>query len=524
MSPPKKSARLKQWLTQRLRIQWLRIICSTLLCLLSSVVTANHNPAVTLCVDSGPEILDPAYSIATVDAMFLGLNIYEPLLLREADGLKPNLAEAWEELSPNQHYRFTLRRKVAFHGFRKFQPSRHLNAEDVVYSLGRLVDNRSTDFRFAKNTLIKAVDEYTVELRTPEPVDELLMHLSTNYAAIVSAEYAQLHPDKVPPTQFPGTGPYRVARHASQSLTLFERFDDYWGDKAKTNYIKIETLQNQGNRFTALRRGKCQLAFDLSPAYWENASLIKGLKSSPSGVNGTALMFFNTVKSPTNQLKLRRAIAHAIDRDKILRLLKQPQLQPARSLVPTELLDQSSVESIPFDLIRAKALMAELDKPPKTLHIEFKKHPNISFPFPQRIADLIAADLEKIDIKATFTFHESIQDLIKAMFADEMRVSIVEWVTDLPSANDFLQPLLSCPGAGTQATVSQWCSEEFDQLLARAKSEQDPRHYITAASLANQQVPAIPLWHTGSRDLYSDKLSGYSGGYFIDLKELALTP
>lgn len=136
-----------------------RSLLGVLLLAFMQSISADQRPSVSFCLNAAPRNLDPANSLASEDLTFLADNVHQ-MLLRVTGEMspQPNIAISWKELILNQHYRFKLRQRVAFHPLGKFQPSRYLNAQDVVYSLGRLIDNANTDFTFDKGTRVKAVD------------------------------------------------------------------------------------------------------------------------------------------------------------------------------------------------------------------------------------------------------------------------------------------------------------------------------------------------------------------------------
>lgn len=493
---------------------------------MQSAIAEQHSN-VSFCVNAAPRNLDPANSLASEDATFLANNVHQTLLRVTGEvSPQPNVAISWEEVIPNQHYRFKLRREVAFHALGKFQPSRHLNAQDVIYSLGRLIDNASTDFTFDKGTRVTAVDQYTVELHTPKPVHDLLAKLGSNYTSIVSAEYARHHQrNHKGPLQHPGTGPYKVVLSIPSKKLVLQRFDGYWGEPAKSPFVTINGFPNQQERYTALRKNQCHVALGLTPKYWQIAKSAEGLHKVSGSSNSTALIFFNTAKKPTRQLKLRQAIAFAIDREKILRQMAQPHLQSAHSLVPPNLMNHDQVAAIEFNRALAKKLISELPNPPGPITLEIDRSITLAFPHPQRLAELIQSALQDIGLEVRINYHENIQTLIAAMFSEQMQMAIVDWQPDAaaPTPKDFLVPLLACAKAGEQASVARWCNEEYDRLVYRASEQREEQSFVDAASIANRELPAIPLWHLKDYDLVSDKLTGYQRQLFVELKDLQIT-
>lgn len=501
-----------------------RFLAAALILISCHSASADGEAPVSFCVNAAPHILDPAKSIATADATFLANNVHQPLLRVIDNSLQANLALAWEEIIPEQYYRFKLRPKIAFHSLRKFQPSRYLDAQDVVYSLGRLIENANVDFTFDKGTRISAIDQYTVELHTPKPVRELLYKLSSNYTSIVSAEYARSQPDKHGSFRHPGTGPYKIVQSIPNKKLVLQRFDDYWGEPANVPFVKINAIPNQYERFTALRKKQCHVAIGLSPKFWPTAEREDSLHKVPGSANITTMILFNTSNQPTDQISLRQAIAFGLDREKIIRLLAQPLFTTALSLVPPDIMDHDLVTPIEFNPQRAKQLISEMANPPESITLEIVRTPTMAFPFPRRLAEQIQSALTEIGLQVEINYHKNIQSLITAMFSDKMQLTVVDWQPDslTPTPKDYLEPLLACPKAGQQAGVTRWCNEKYDQLIYQASDSQEERGYIEAVLIANKELPAIPLWHLKDYDLVSNNLSGYRRKFYVPLEELEL--
>lgn len=162
--------------------------------------------------------------------------------------LVPELAESWEVLDNGATYRFHLRRHVPFQRTAWFTPTRDFNADDVIFTFGRIFNrdhpwhnvNGSSfpyfdSLQFADSVeSVRKLDNQTVEFRLKRPDASFLWHLATHYASITSAEYAaRLTQDdrRATDRQPVGTGPFQLSDYRSGQYVRLQRHPGYWRGK-----------------------------------------------------------------------------------------------------------------------------------------------------------------------------------------------------------------------------------------------------------------------------------------------------
>lgn len=178
--------------------------------------------------------LDPHGTTGALPLSILG-NVYEPLVMRASDmSLAPGLATSWEVIEPTV-WRFHLREGV------KFQNGNDFNADDVIFSMGRVGNEYSfLRDRVTMVTEMTKVDDYTIDFHTAEP-NPILPNMWTSIY-MMDKEWAEENSATVPSNTVEniesyaglhsnGTGPFRVTERQPETKTVFEPFDGWWGER-----------------------------------------------------------------------------------------------------------------------------------------------------------------------------------------------------------------------------------------------------------------------------------------------------
>lgn len=224
----------------------------------------------------------------------------------------PRLAREWESDADSTVWRFRLREAVFHDGHR-------LDAEDVLYSLHRILDPRAPDHLAAGSLATvdlrrcRAVGKDTVELRLTEPGAEFPSLLAATGAVIVRRGYRD-------PARPVGTGPFRFGSfRAGRSLTA-HRFDDHWGGAPHLDELRILSAETEA-RGSAVQAGEIEYAHEMSPTF---ARVVEGnsrveLVSTPlSGVDGFAL---KTDRPPFDDPDATMAVKLLVDRRRLVEVV-----------------------------------------------------------------------------------------------------------------------------------------------------------------------------------------------------------
>ncbi|AHG18227.1 ABC transporter substrate-binding protein [Chania multitudinisentens RB-25] len=489
------------------------------------------------CVNGILNTFNPQMASSGLTVDTLAAQLYDRLL--DVDPytyrLIPQLAQRWETLDNGATYRFHLRRDVPFQTTAWFQPTRKMNAEDVVFSFERIF-NRQHPFHSVNGgnypyfdslqfgdsvQSVKKLDNYTVEIRLQAPDASFLWHLATHYAPVLSAEYAanltragtQEMIDREPV----GTGPFLLNEYRSGQYIRLARNDAYWRGKPRMSQVVIDLGAGGTGRLSKLLTGECDvLAY---PA----ASQLSILRDDPRlrltlrpGMN-IAYLAFNTRKPPLDNLQVRQAISLAINNQRLMQSIYYGTAETAASLLPrASWAYDNEADITEYNPARAREMLREAGVGPLDLTLWVPTASQSYNPSPLKTAELIQADLAQIGINVTIMPVEGRFQEARLM---EMNhdLTLTGWATDSNDPDSFFRPLLSCAAIRSQTNYAHWCDPGFDELLQDALLSQQLAQriekYQQAQKILQQQLPILPL-------ASSLRLQAYR----YDIKGLVLSP
>lgn len=317
-------------------------------------------------VQTLPSTLDANASVSNAGIQVY-YNIYDTLIMRDtsADELKfkPGLAESWEQIEELK-WEIKLRPNVKFHD------GSTLTAEDVAYSLNRVIDEIDPSYVTSHNYLLanfekfEVIDDLTVHAYTfkPEPLIEHL--LSDPNVGITSKAYVEevgLDEAGINPIT---TAPYKVTSYEPGQHVVLERFDDYWGDPAPFEKVTFTLIPEISARLTALQNNEVDFITNIPP---DQEAVFAG--NDNIDLVGTVypmyhIYRFNMTNPATDDPKLRQALDYAIDRQALVDSIWEGKAESATSFQFEdygEPLFLSDVQNIEYDLDKAKQLLAESD-------------------------------------------------------------------------------------------------------------------------------------------------------------------
>ena len=281
-----------------------------------------------MVIQSSPTNLDPRVGLDGSSERIDNL-MFDDLLSR-GDNLDvaPGLAERWEIPDPLT-YVFHLHHGVKFHD------GRLLTSRDVKWTFdsllqGKVRSTKSAVYRFVDH--IDAPDDFSVIFHMKEPTATLLWNLSDGAIGIVpygTGSEMSAHPI--------GSGPFKFVSAESDKEVILERNDNYWGEKAKLARLRFAIVPDATTRALELRKGSADAEInELTP------DMVLTLEHDPSlaveRAPGTVLAYlaFNLRDPILKDVRVRQAIAYALDRQPMIEYLWRGEAQPARSILPPQ--------------------------------------------------------------------------------------------------------------------------------------------------------------------------------------------
>jgi peptide/nickel transport system substrate-binding protein len=327
-------------------------VCVTLALALTLLSCSNRPDPHTLVmiIESSPTNLDPRVGIDAQSERIDNL-LFDDLLDRDEHlNVKPGLAERWEIPNPLT-YVFHLHSGVKFHD------GAALTSRDVKWTFdsllsGKIRSTKSAAYRFVDR--LETPDDYTVVFHLKEPFATLLWNLSDGAMGIVpygSMGEVSQHPI--------GSGPFRFVSAEPDKEVLVERNEGYWGEKARLRRVRFLVVPDTTTRALELRKGSADVAINaLTPDTVLTLEREAGLEVVRAPGTVLQYMAFNLRDPILKDVRVRQALAFAIDRRPILEYLWRGFAQPAASILPVQSWAYNSdVATYGYDPQRARAIL-----------------------------------------------------------------------------------------------------------------------------------------------------------------------
>ncbi len=508
------------------------------------------NKTFVYCSEGSPSTFNP--QLGTDGPTFNATSriLYDRLVEFEYGGTKivPGLAESWSVSKDGLQFTFKLRKGVQFHSTKDFKPTREFNADDVLFTFDRM---RLKDHSFHKvnggnyeyfNSMdmgkliknISKVDSHTVRFELSQKEAPFLANLAMDFASLLSAEYGQQLLAKKTPEKIDldpvGTGPFVLTRYVKDNSIRYESHPKYYQGAAKIDRIVFSIVVDPSVRTQKLRAGECHLIAEPSPNDLKTMKANKKiLVMEQAGLN-VGYLALNVEKPPLNNLKVRQAIHHALNRVSYLDTIYLAQAELAKNPIPPSMWSYNlKTKDYAYDIEKAKKLLAEagfkdgFDTEIWTLPVSRPYNPS-----GKKMGELMQADLLKIGIRAKLVTYDWPTYLEKSRKGEHQMIQL-GWTGDNGDPDNFLNVLLGCVAVQSGSNVARWCNKEFDRLIIQAKQVTDVKKraelYLKAQDVFKQQAPWVTLAHAKVFRAMSDTVQNYKispfgteSFYYLDLK------
>jgi peptide/nickel transport system substrate-binding protein len=468
-----------------------------------------------------PNTMDPhSQNLGTVTMVLQ--QIYDTLITRNPDlTLRPGLATAWTQVEPNR-WRFTLREGVRFHEGEAF------SANDVVFSITRALQPTS-NYGIFVDTVERAerVNDTTVDVVTkvPDPI------LPNKFASLymMSQSWAERHNSTRPQNtrnreemhtvrNTNGTGPFRLSVREPDVRTVMVRNEAWWGwnepnqpvPAGNVTEIQFRPISSDATRVAALLSG--EIDFVLDPPLQDlnrlraqqNIRVVEGpeVRTIFFAMDvGRERLLYSDVndRNPFRDLRVRRALYHAIDIAAIQRTVMRGQSIPTGTFFPPQVNGWNADEDVrlPYDPARARALLAEAGFPNGfgvTLDC-----PNNRYINDEQICQAVAAMWTRIGVRTTLNamplgpFFAKIQ-------REDTSVYLLGWGVPTLDALYSFQSLLATrqgtvDGLWNYGRYSNARMDELVRLMQTTTGEARMAAIREALQIYREDVPHIPLHH-----------------------------
>ncbi len=464
-------------------------IWALVLSLLSCSQAPDPNTLVMI-IESSSTNLDPRVGIDAQSERIDAL-IFDDLLDRDEHlNVTPALAERWEIPDPLT-YVFHIRHGVKFHD------GRLLTSRDVKWTFdsmlqGKIRTTRAAAYRYVDH--VEAPDDFTVVFRMKEPFSTLLWNLSDGAMGIVP--YGTLTEMTTHPV---GSGPFRFVGAEQDKEVIVERNDTYWGDKPHVSRVRFVVVPDTTTRALELRKGSADIASNAL-----TSDMVLALEKEPNLVvqhaTGTVLSYlaFNLRDPILRDVRVRQALAYAIDRGPMIHYLWRDFARPAASILPPQSWAYNDdVAKYAFEPEKANRILDAAGYP-KVNGVRFHLTMKTST---EESTRLMVAVLQQqlrevgivLDIR-TFEFATFFADVTSGAY----QMYSLRWIGGNEDPDIFEYAFHSDKFPPHGANRSFYVNPRLDALIKQGRSETDPNRrklvYAEIQAILATDLPYINLW------------------------------
>ncbi|WP_439273833.1 ABC transporter substrate-binding protein [Pseudochrobactrum sp. HB0163] len=482
-----------------------------------------------VAADSEPANLNPAI-IASNGVFYVASKVIEPLAeqvyadAQHPDGLKPLLATGWQGSEDGLSATFTLREGVKWHDGKPF------TSADVAFSalevwkplqnLGRSVFKNLAD--------VEMPDEHTAIFRFSEPTPFQLIRNALPIVTAVLPKHLYQGTDiaKNPANEkLVGTGPFIYGEHKPGEYYLLKRNNNYWNTREPAlDEIIYQVLPDRAAAGNALEADQIQLAaFSAVPlANLGRIAKVPGLKVYTNGYEALTYQLcveINHRRKELADLKVRQAIAHAIDKDFVVKTIFLGFARPATGLVPAfdKVFYAADTQQYPFDITKAEKLLDEAGykRGGDGIRFRLKLLPAPFFNETRQFGDYLRQALAKIGIDAVIVANDTPAHL-KAVYTDhdfDIAVATPVYRSD-PAISTTVLLQGGLPAGVPFTNQYGYNNAAADALIAKGAVTLDDKAraaiYQDLQRLAAQDLPLINVADFSFITVASDKVQNVS--------------
>jgi len=497
-----------------------------------------------------PVVLDGAL-VSDGESLRVITQIFETLVALKPGTTEPvpGLAESWSADDTGKIWTFKIRQGVKFHD------GETVDAEAVCFNFDRWynftggLQNPSATYYWqvvfggfktynkdsgAPETSLyqscEATDANTAVLTLTKPSATFIPALSQQAFSIASPkalkefkadegtvdEDGVFSPSGTFGTEHPiGTGPLKFKSWTRNDRLVLEKYDDYWGEKSKIDELIVRPIADNAARLQALQTGEIQ-GYDLVEP--QDIATIEGdssLQIIDRPAFNVAYVGFNIALPPTDNLKVRQAIAYGLDRQAVVDNFYSGRAEVAKEFMPPEVVGYSDdVPAYEYDPEKAKSLLQEagMTLPVK---LDFWYPTDVSRPYmpdPKRNFEAFAASLNKSGFKVVAHSAPWNPDYLgKADQGKAGNLRLLGWTGDYGDADNFIGTFFQSPQKAWGTTEKPLT--EIQDLLNQAEIETDESKREELYQEANRQImtelPGVPYAHSRPALAFSAKVKGY---------------
>jgi oligopeptide transport system substrate-binding protein len=471
--------------------------------------------------DVGPVTLDPAIS-ADMSSHTYVMQIFSGLVRLDHElNVVPDIAESWEKDPDGKTYTFHLRQGVKFHN------GRGVKAADFKYSWERACDPDTGsltaatylgDIVGAKGMLageggelsgVVIIGEYTLQVTIDAPKAYFLDKLAYPTGFVVDKANAE---SGVNWWREPnGTGPFKLREWEPGQQLILERSQVYYGEPAKLQSVVFSLLA--ADPMALYETGQ----IDVVPVYLAYIDEVSDetnpfhLELAVTPELSLYYIGFNTVRPPFDDVNVRRAFCHAVNKERIVKVILRDMVSEAGGILPPGMPGHNeALEGLDYDVEQAEELIAASkygdvsNLPPITVTVE-----GYGNSIPSYLGAIIQEWQQNLGVEISVRQLET-ENFLYNLKQEKDEMFTMGWIADYPDPHNFPDILFH---TGSEVNIGEYSNTTLDSLLDQAATEQDRADRLSMYQQAEQLVvddaPCLPLFHGTNYILVKPYVKGY---------------
>jgi peptide/nickel transport system substrate-binding protein len=469
-----------------------RLLTAALLLSVSALPALAAKTSLVVGMPIEPPGLDPTIAAPVAIREVTWANLYEGLVRIDRTGkVQPLLAKSWEVSPDGLTYTFRLQEGVKFHDGSTF------DSADVKFAFDRARDPKSTNAQiFEPIAAIETPDPATVAIKLKETSGNFLYYLGWGDAVIVAPETAANNAAN--PV---GTGPFKFKSWTRGDRVELTKNPDYWQKgKVKLESVTFRFISDAQAQVAALRAGDVDAFPNLgAPELFAEFQKDNRFKAVAGNTEGETVAGINSAKKPFDDVRVRRALMHAVDRKALIEGAYSGFGQPIGSFFsPNNPAFVDTTNVIPYDVEKAKALLKEAGHG-NGLSITIKS-PQMAYA--SRSAELLSAMMAEVGVELKIIPTEFPAKWIEEVFKNkDYDVTIVSHTEPL-DIDIFAR----------DSYYFNYKNDKFKALIAEAAKTTDEKarfaKYAEAQKILAEDVPALFLFQLPKLGVWNAKVQG----------------
>lgn len=436
------------------------------------------------------------------------MQVYDTLVIKDNNGkIQPSIAEKYEISPDGKTYTFYLKKGV------KFTNGIEFKASDAKFSIDKGVSSSYTNWAMTGVTGCDVVDDYTIKVNLKKPDVSFLERLTWIY--LVSEQADKKYGDQYGKTveSAIGTGPYTLKEWKPGELAVFEANPNYFQGAPNIKKVRVKSISDANAAVIALQTGEIGLYLKDVPGMAVD-SLTKNGKVNLTPFSSYVFMdvLMNCKTGPFADVRLRQAVAYAVDRQKMLQVGTEGHGTIVDAPGGPDYIGNPNVNTwYQRDVEKAKQLVKEAGMEGKTITIRTMS----TDPYP-KLATALQDDLNKIGLNV------KVEQLEMSTYSQEIwgkkqyEIAISRYWSGTKDMSETMGLLES----GGSMNQTLYYNPAIDPFLAKASAETDTQVrkplYTEAIKIFTQDVPLIPLYYTQGTRAYSKDLTIDAGNVQYD--------